>query len=335
MMQIDVDSLHEGQNVVSVRGRDVILRCFHGQVQNVGYRLFSDDMRRAIHSPVLDFLERYFLQLDFPQPDRPSSRMAREDRFHFLKGSLSTVKNLRPDDDLSIDSDSRCYTVTWQRSGQTILSVHFPANHELISGETKIESEQNIEADILHAINHKEVNVNDADLSPTIQNGYLKKHGNTYLNRLFLSDLYYQRQNDTLFLVADDSHPLETTANMLVSRSFSPSRKMKMEQVLYGFKRKTFETTLRQWIIFCENSGCELYYGIESFDGQVVRATVLAVNTSENYNHVLLADIPMAAITDSSVPVSARLDAYVPMHNIKNLFGQFQNKSERQKKYVP
>ena len=61
MMQINVDSLHEGQNVVSVRGRDVILRCFHGQVQNVGYRLFSDDMRRAIHSPVLDFLERYFL----------------------------------------------------------------------------------------------------------------------------------------------------------------------------------------------------------------------------------------------------------------------------------
>jgi len=333
-LHINVDSLHEGMNRFTVFGRKVKLRYDKGCVQSLGYDLFTDDMKHAIQSPVLDFLERYFLLLDHPHVDRPRNRMAREDRFRFVVGSCATVATIQPGDEFSFNYEQKNYLVSWKRKGKTILSVVFPANHELISGETKIEAEHNIESDILSVNTSSNDVVFESDLRPTMQRNYLVKKGNSFLNDLFSSDLYYCKYQDSLILVSDPNHPLETTANMLLSLSFQPTRKLLIEQQLYGFKRKEFEISLNQWIAYCQASGCVLYYGIEAFDNQQIKATVIAVNEAENYNHILSAQIPVSTLSDKSIPINANLFSFVPMHNVKSLFGKYNNSNKRKRNYV-
>lgn len=333
VLHICADSLHEGTNNFRVSGRSVKLRCQQGRVQTIGYHLFTDEMKSAVGTPILDFLERYFLQLDYPHADRPSSRMALEDRFRFLSGTQAVVGTIRPGDDFALDHEHHQYTATWRRNGKKILSVQFPANHELISGETKVESEQNMEADIQMAAGKSIETISASQLSATSQSAYFVRRGNTYCNNLFASNLYYQRQDSSFVLVSDANHPLETAANMLLCHSFHPDHKLVVEQTLYGFKKKRFETSLSQWIAYCKNNGCKLYYGIETYNEQRIKATVIAVNEAENFNHVLQTEIPMTALADSTVPVSAVLSAFVPMHNVRHLFGQYKSSNKKQKHY--
>lgn len=67
VLHICADSLHEGTNTFTVEGRSLRLRCQQGRVQTIGCHLFTDETRSALGTPIPDFLERYFLQLDHPQ----------------------------------------------------------------------------------------------------------------------------------------------------------------------------------------------------------------------------------------------------------------------------
>ena len=61
-----------------------------------GLRLFSPEIKEAAPKTqvvVMDFLERYFLQLKNPPQ---AKNMIRDDQFKFLTGSLETVEKLLP-----------------------------------------------------------------------------------------------------------------------------------------------------------------------------------------------------------------------------------------------
>lgn len=332
-LRLNVDSLPDGSFLFDVNGREVKICVLHDMVQSVGYNLFSDDFKAAAHSPVLDFLERYFLQLDHPQQDRPRERMMREDRFSFTKGSLATVATLHPGDAFTFGYEQKRYVALWMSGEKVVLSVAFPATHEMISGENKQEAEEHVEDDIRYVQTGYDEEVNEEMLSPTAQKNYLMRRGSTYMNELFSSDLYYQRQNDSLVLVADVSHPLESVANMIISPSCKADLNLKVEQVLYGYKRKQFEVPLGKWIAYCLNNGCELYYGIESFDQEAVRATVIAVNMAENYNHLLFVTIPLTVIETGSGDLAGTLQTFIPMHNVKSLLEKYKKVDSKRKKH--
>ncbi len=332
-LHIDANSLHEGIQTFDVNNQKVSVVVARNMVQSVGYQLFSDEMKTAINSPALNFLERYFLQMTYPQSDRPCDRMLREDRVIFKKGSLATVATIRPDDAFSLNYNQKWYQASWSRDDKDILAISFPAVHELISGETKIESENNVENDIINVNIENLHQVDESELLPTQQKNYLLKRGGTYMNNLFTSEIYYQRQNDSLVLVSDVSHPLESVANMMIDPAFHSSLNLKLQQVLYGYKRKSFVVPMKSWIAYCKNNGCELYYGIESFDKDGVKATVVAVNTTENYNHILYLSIPVEAIDTGKGDISGTLQAFIPMHNVKSLLSKYNKVEKRKRNY--
>lgn len=331
-LQLNADSLQEGWNTFALNDRQVKLLYTGGQVSFVGYDLFSDELKAVARTPIMNFLERYFLQLDYPWAERPINRMQREDRFKFETGSLATVATVRGDDAFSYVCEHNRYVATWTRDGQPILSVSFPAEHELISGENKLEAEANIEADILDAQIRRNTPVNDSTLSPTIQQDYFIKKGGTYLNKLLTSDLYFHRKDSSYTLISDISHPLESAANMMLStESLSPCN-MKIKQIMYGYKKKNYEVPLNKWIAYCQNNGCELFYGVESFNQKGIKALVIAVNMAENYNHVLFVDIPLSVIGTEGGTIDAQLETFIPMHNVKNLFAKNFKTSNKQPK---
>lgn len=312
VLAIDEAALHEGFNMLVADQRKVVVGVNNNTVSHIGLRLFSEEMRKSGHTPVLHFLERYFLQLKYPSNVTSANNMIRDDQFRFLTGSLQTVDELLPTDAFSFSYDKRLYTVSWKRDGQPILEVCFPVEYELISGENKIEAENNLMADIQQAV-----------VTGEAPRPALSQH---YLNDQFSCRLYEQKG----VLVFSERHPAETVANMMLSQQAEGAFILQMTQLSYGFQKTVFSVPLRQWISFCQSSGCQLYVGIEDVkEGGEISAVVLAVNEAENYNHVLTVTVPSEALRDKTGTIEARIWPYVPTHNVQNLFDTYRKSNPK------
>ena len=304
-LNIDVSSLPDGFSHPTAKGLCLTVRIEDNTVEHIGLLLFSDDIRSVGNSPIFDFLERYTLMLKYPPSVKTANLMMRDDQFQFLNGSLNTIDDLRPSDGFSYNYDKHRYTATWERDGQTLLSVSFPVEYELISGENKIEAEENLQRAVRKAVVRKQQDN--------------RQQNDTYLN-LFSNRLYFADAQ----LIASSQHPAETAANMMLSTNTPGNYSLSITQISYGFKRKVFDVPLRQWIAFCQNNGCQLYFGVENIESNGdISAVVLAVNESENYNHVLTVNIPADMIDRLQGSLKVRLYPYVPTHNVENLFATY------------
>ncbi len=332
MLRIQEDSLCEGKNYFHTGKMKVYVDVRKNLVADMGYVVFSDDLKAAANTPILNFLERYFLLLDYPKPDHTRQKMLQEDRFRFITGNSNTLRELLPTDEFSYNGQRRIYEAAWRRDGRTLLSVSFPAEHQLISGEDKIQAEANFQNDALSATIPEVAGVSEEELTPTLQKDYFIMKGSTYMNNKLNSDLYYHKQEGAYRLLASVSHPMESAANMMIGTDYNERYNLKVSQVLYGFKKKTYDLPLRNWIAFCRNNGCTLYYGIESMDEQTIKATVIAVNTAENYNHLLFVNIPLSAIDTGRGDIEAKLETYIPMHNVLNIFAKYRKVKNKNKK---
>ena len=312
VMAIDMSALKEGYNLLSLNNRPLVVIVKNNAISHIGWQLFSKDAREVGNTPVLDFLERYFLQLNYPPKDISARQMLSDDQFSFLKGSLSTVSEIRPTDAFGFSYDKRKYVATWTRNSQPLLSVSFPVEYELISGENKIEAENNLMADIK--------NTSLENVKPR------QTHNAHYINDKFSSKIY-KKKGELLF---SERHPAETVSNILLTMDAKGEYILKVTQLSYGFRKVVFEVPLRQWIAFCQNSACQLYVGIEdiSADGDV-SAVVIAVNEAENYNHVLTITIPSETIQNQNGTLDARLYPYVPTHNVLSLFATYKKSNPK------
>ena len=313
-LKIDTKALNEGYNYPTAQGFVLVVHVKENMVDHLGIKLFPEDIRNLDKSPIFSFLERYFLQLKFPPGDRTTSNILRDDQFKFLKGTLKTIDQLQPTDGFSYDCNNHRYVASWNRNGEEILSVSFPIEYELISGENKIEADNLLAHDVLSA---------KPDTLAVSGNRIVDDH---YITSDFSNRLYYA--NGTLVL--GSRHPAESAANIMLSQKAMGRYQLHITQIAYGFKKNTIDVPIRQWIAFCQNSGCELYFGVESLDDpDFVEAVVLAVNQKENYNHVLTVKIPTEAFDTQEGDIDARLYSYVPTHNVKSLFANYRKSNPK------
>ena len=312
ILAIDAATLQEGYNYVDADRQRIVVTKTNHTVNHIGLRLFNEDMRKIGDTPVMDFLERYFLQLKYPPKATNANNMIRDDQFRFVTGTLQTIGELRPTDLFSLNYDKRLYTASWTREGQPLLVVSFPVEYELISGENKIEAENHLQADI------QSTDITNEAPKPATGLGQPFEH--------FSGKLYQQHGT----LIYSERHPAETVANMMISQQIKGAFDLNLTQVSYGFKKTTFSVPLRQWISFCQNHGCQLYVGIEDVKGNGdVSAVVLAVNETENYNHVLTLTVPFDMIRARQGQIDARIYPYVPTHNVANLFDTYRKSNPK------
>ena len=333
---ISTTGLTEGYNYTQVGGRKVYVRVSDGRVDNIGYVIFSDLLRNDGRQRVLnDFLERYFLLLNYPPADHSVKHMLRDDRFKFVYGTMATVATLHPGDGFGYSTDDKIYVATWTRGGQELLTVTFPMEYQLLMGVSKSEAEDGFEYELTRQ-QRTEWQLAEPDvaaLTPSPQPFYYTCEGGWYLRKGISANTYYCRKSGQRYqLVNDVSHPAETAANMMLSGALAGDYRLDVTQVLYGFKNKQFSVPLRQWIAMCESTGCTLYFGIESVDHEAVCASVFAVNEQEYYNHVMSVTIPLSVIDNRQGTIKARLHTYVPMHNALMLTRDHSKKRSKNKK---
>ena len=308
-LKINTGQLQEGYNYLTNGGLALTVHLQNNMIDHIGLHLFTEEIRQMNNSSIFDFLERYFLQLKYPPTVKTAAMMIRDDEFRFETGSMKTLNELRLTDDFSYQYDNHRYMVQWQREGRKLLAVSFPVEYQLISGENKIEAEQHILPDI-----------QQTTAADNVETTSMSANGENYILKEFSNRLYYIGRR----LVASSRYPAETAANMMLSAKTNGDYQLNITQVSYGFKHSTAEVDLKQWITYCSNNGCQLYFGTESVDKKGnVKAVVIAVNTAENYNHVLTVSIPAKVIASKQGTVEANLYPYIPTQNIRTLFGTY------------
>lgn len=313
VLALDTEILPEGYSHPMAKGLRLTVHQTEQTVDHIGLYLFNEELRSMGKSPIFDFLERYFLQLKFPPQAKSMQNMIRDDQFNFLTGSLGSVENLLITDGFSFNYDNHYYVATWNRKDSTLLSVSFPVEYELISGENKVEADDNLSYDIRNA-------------KVIVPSGKPIVKKDQYLSKDFTNRLYLSKGE----LVLSDRHPVESAANMMLSLHTGGDFTINITQLSYGFKKTVFEVPLKQWIAFCQDHGCELYFGVENLtDKNDVECVVMAVNTAENYNHVLTAKISQDILEPKSGTIEAKLYPYVPTHNVLNMFAAYRKSNPK------
>ena len=88
----------------------------------------------------------------------------------------------------------------------------------------------------------------------------------------------------------------------------------------YGYKSSELNTTLQQFLAYCIEEGCTLYFGIKTSGDSRLTGTLFARNDALGYNHVMSVVFPTDIISGGNSKVASTLYAYIPLHNVTEKF---------------
>ena len=312
-------------------------RDIFGRVGFIGLRLFDVAMQREYASPVYEFVERYFLELLLADGRDAVELKLREDKVElsfngtpYARGMWNLAERVAAVTEqtaFALNADAERYTVGWQLADGTLTMV-FPKQYELVLGADKMEMEKGLMEELARAgdVDCEVDTLAVAGLEPAARKGYYIRKGGHYLANEMHSDTYYRAIGGGWAIpVFDAALPAESLANLFQEGWCGDERRVMMdvEHHCYGNQRVKFMLELPNWVAYCKQHKCDVYFGMEQSDGKKLKGSVIVVNPDLGYNHMLYFECATDLFTRLRPRLHATLYSYVPTHNIKDLFDDY------------
>lgn len=299
----------------------------NGTVTHIGYVLFSDGQRKALNSPVYNFLERYVLAADLPLERQKSvSKQLAEDEINFMEGNFSSLSKLIGDTTLNLTIENlneKRYKVGWYKKEALFCSIDFPIGYDLLHGTEIVENERRIAEDIQHAplLSVEPLSVKRELLLSTWQPNYFILPGESYYTDQLSTNRYYEKQNDGTFqLIFNRKYPQESLANLLTTLELKNSFQVHVRLKKYDFKEDNFKISLAQFMSFFMRQGCVPYFGVISYEETTLVCELVMRKPDEGYCHIMKVTFNVEQLLDKGGEIAVRLNSFIPTSKIKNLF---------------
>ena len=329
------DSIQPNCRIDSVaiyRGRPIRIRTnIFGEVSNIGYNLFDNSLMNSQkeNAHIFDFIERYFLELDLKLDGRNASERMDIDEVTLVKGNLEMIQKLNRNIPVSVEEIvRRMFRFTWNIEGKN-LTITFPSSNQLIYGANIIELENLAEKDIQRMIplTMNEILCDWQSLPVEKSHGLFVVEGGYYISEMVRGDIFLKEKDGQRSLFLSPESPLKTVSNIMVTGLYSRELPLDLTIDKYGHKKDVLQgITLQQYISFCKNEGCRLYFGIKKMNEDNVSCTLFAFNEKLAYNHLLSVEFPLSVLRGENVPIKATAYLYIPLHDLKeDFFTQFKN----------
>ena len=319
------DTVSVGYHDAATSYRKPIVVCYDSDhtLTNIGLKLFHPDIRASYSPIVTDFLERYFLQLCTWKDKSTLSQKLHDDKVMFTAGSVSAISSITPETAFCISrTDSKYYEATWSVNSKPILSVAFPIQYELLLGMPQAEIEQGLADEIFHTMPATFAPPQPQSLTETVEGIYQSAPVANYMIETLTTCTYYTKDNDGSYsLIVDAAHPDMSATNIFHDASAFDNN-IVIDQELYGFKKKHFVASLQQLVAMFKMQGFTVYTSVESTSADARRVLIVAESKDLGYNHMLSVVVPDSFISNPKAEFTARLFAYIPTHNLKNLYKQ-------------
>lgn len=297
-------------------------------VTHLGIKLFSQEMRDAYASDVYDFLERYFLEL-FTWKKTDLIQKLEDDKVMFITGSMNSLRYIKEDTPFSIyRAEDKYYEVSWKKEdGEELLAMAFPINYELLLGMPQVEIANTMYDRIVSSPTYKEVILPDSP--QCIDNNVYRTEPLRYYQLEDVNNSLYVRRNDDQFaLVVDTAYINYSVTNVLQQPTFC-NNPISVEQSVYGFKKLNYTITISKWIDYCHGAGLNTYVAIEEEYDDAIKVLLVAENKDLGYNHLLSFIVPRDFIVKPNAEIKCQMSAFVPTHNVKNLYQQYSTKPKK------
>lgn len=289
-----------------------------GEIEHIGLKLFSTNTKETKLSKVYDFLERHFLEMDLYKGTDQAIRLNLE-HVEFETGKPETAFLLDGTETFRISYETyrKCHA-EWLRGGESLLSIHFNADYQLLSGCDITELEQNYlkEVQRFHVNN---VTFALPDSFPK-KGAYFTKEGGSFIIDAIRNDLYFHKTSDEWKLVSSPTMPLKSIANILLTAGEKGDYNLAFTFDMYGYKEKQDTVRLSDWQGLCAQEGCTPYFGIKSKNDSIYAGTLFMVNESYGFVHMLSVNFPVSTLKESKGYIMGRLYAYIPLHNVTDSF---------------
>ena len=296
----------------------------HHTITHLGFRLFPDELMNSESAYLYKFLERYFLELYCWKGNTGIQQKISDDNFVFAEGSLGDIMNVNDTLSISVSRvNNKFYEITWASDSITILSVAFPAQYELILGMPKVEIEQRLYDIIVRATADDESNVSALSVEQIGDNLYKTQPANSFqIESLSNACYYHKNKSDSSYKLIVDSEDLEHSATNVFHALTGINNPMLIEQSVYGFDKRSYTIKLDNWINYCLSSKLNIYTAIEEEFDDAIKVLVVAESPTLGFCHVLSVILPRNFLSKPSSELRCKLNAFIPLHNLKNLYKQ-------------
>ena len=297
-------------------------------VTHLGFRLFAPEMKQQYASDVYNFLERYMFELYCWKEPTSLQQKLKDDKVMFTQGTIADIKKINESSAVSIERvENKYYEVTWSNDGQAFLSVAFPIQFELLLGMPQVEIEQKMYDMIKGASAFEESALPQMEqITDSLYRSVPSKHYE--LESVNTCSYYYKHADGTYSLVLDTLHQ-DLSATNIFHVMTSCANPIAVTQSLYGFKSREYTISLQQWLQHCHEAELTIYTAIEEEYDDGYKVLIVAESTDMGYNHLLSVIVPKGFLQKPTVLLKAKLNAFIPTHNVKNLYQQYTTKKKK------
>lgn len=313
---IEVDS------IAFFKGKALYLRTNGlGDVSQIGYRLFPQPVKDQFKGiPIFDFLERYLLELDLRLDGKDAALRMDIDQVVVTKGSLQMLHQLTDRSALTASVDEitrKMYRLNLLAAGKE-LSIVIPADNQLLFGGNLAELEQSFIAGVKRMLTIEPEGLIqnwDAALATGRQDN-LVIDGGYYRIEEIRGDIYLTERRGHRQLLMDRKSPAHSVSNMMLTGVAPRNVGLQVGFHVYGNKIDQLQVSLQQFVDYCKNEGCKLYFGIKTLRDTVITGTLFAYNEKYAYTHLLSATIPLDILKGDEIPITGNAYVYIPLHDI-------------------
>lgn len=280
----------------------------------------------------LDFLQKYKELLNQPQNDTIINilRKTREDGFKYLKGNDKILKSINTDSDYSISFSDGKYNVSFLEEGIPILECQFPANYGMMTFSNKIDLEKKMASKIKNipeSFKQVTFNIPKSKLDSVEYSDLFVEDKGYYITPRLRNLVVYTalvNNSDSCRLLTDFEgiYLLESIQNMMLTGYWNVPIDVNLSLSEYGYKKSHYHVPLAGLYEMLQNEGSIPYWGVDSFDGKIIRGVYVWKNEYGGFNHVMSVDIPIEIIKKGG-DINASLFCYIRTDNLKALFQEF------------
>lgn len=302
------------------------------KILHIGFKLFPNKTIDKHPSPAYNFIEYYLLNLYLLKEDSIILRQMNEDKVQILFGNKTRKQHLRKQlaeavsalnrsSSFTIDMTGNNYTMAYADDENKVFKIHFPANHQLLSGMNKKESEQFFYTSLTSFLGAPciEDTVDARTLEKIGENCYLQK-GETYQIEAMNTNRYYTLQNGNYLQLADTLQAGRSVQNLFTMQADNRIE-ANVTLRLYGQKKIDFSIPLHKLLEFCRANGCKVFAGIESAGASSIKGTVILLNQAQGYSHTMSFEVdPRILNRPEAYKIKTDLYTFAPVHNIESIF---------------
>ncbi|MBR1480507.1 MAG: hypothetical protein IJ609_01050 [Paludibacteraceae bacterium] len=289
----------------------------------------------GVNPLICQFLNRYINELlAWNRTDASLEQKMRDDKFIVLEGILDIVATFDEQTTFSlVRYDDKAYEAAWDRNGRCLLRVAFPIQYELLLGMSQQEVEQHLQEYIVSAsprIDMEPMNMSVDSVAP----GVWKTHYSDYYQVESLNtDCYFVHDTWGGLRYLDDPAHLDYAVSNLFQQGLGRDLVMQVSQSVYGFKHLHYTVGLQQWLDYCQQEGLTSFVAVEEESDTHLKVLVIARCNDLGYNHILSVLVPRDFLTNPRAILNAKVNAFIPTHNVANLYEQYTNKPKKQRQW--